>query len=496
VSAVAFAGAALVGASLLSPATALTAVAHGIPEARFDRPFNGFASPSTVLTDSSPADAGLDPRPIDDALAQIAGWEEPSGTTHPLYAGAVTLLGHDGHVVAREASGYALRYADGVGTELPRDQWVPMRQDTIFDMASVSKLFTSILVMQQIERGAIQLEEPVATYLPAFAAQGKGSITVRQLLTHTSGLKPWMPLWSGWPDKASRIAAVLDVAPTSPPGTTYVYSDLNLITLGVLVERQTGQGLDQLVRERITGPLGMTDTMFNPPASLKPRIAAEEYQPSTGRGIVWGTVHDENAWSLGGIAGNAGVFSTAQDMARARPEHAQRRHLWRPPHPVAKQCPEDDDQLQRRLRRQLPWTGLRAGPTVVHGRPGQPDDRGSHRIHRHLDRHRQHVALVRDRAVQPRSPEPKLGQQQPRPPCSRAGPGARAGCEAATRQHRMVQWNEGRHNGDTDHQDPRGPEQGVVGIRPVRGHGGLRPADPGVLDRRWDDLASGPVHGP
>lgn len=313
--AVAFAGAALVGASLLSPATALTAVAHGIPEARFDRPFTGFASASTVLTDRTPVDAGLDAKPIDDALASIAGWEEPSGTTHPLYAGAVTLLGHNGHVVARKASGYALRYADGAGTELPREQWVPMRDDTIFDMASVSKLFTSILVMQQIERGAIQLEEPVARYLPAFAAQGKGSITVRQLLTHTSGLKPWMPLWSGWPDKASRIAAVLDVAPTSPPGTTYVYSDLNLITLGVMVERQTGKGLDQLVRERITDPLGMKDTGYNPDPSLKPRIAATEFEASPPRGMVWGEVHDENAWSLGGVAGHAGVFSTAQDMA-------------------------------------------------------------------------------------------------------------------------------------------------------------------------------------
>ena len=296
-------------------ATTQPAVAHGTPQARFDQPFTGFAGAGTMLTDSSPARAGLDARPIDDALAQIAGWEEPSGATHPLYAGAVTLLGHAGHVVARKASGYALRYADGVGTELPRDQWIPMREDTIFDMASVSKLFTSILVMQQIERGAIQLEEPVATYLPAFAAQGKGAITVRQLLTHTSGLKPWMPLWSGWPDKASRIAAVLDVAPTSPPGTTYVYSDLNLITLGVLLERQTGLGLDQLVRERITMPLQMKDTGYNPDPSLKPRIAATEFEAVPDRGMVWGQVHDENAWSLGGVAGHAGVFSTARDMA-------------------------------------------------------------------------------------------------------------------------------------------------------------------------------------
>jgi len=310
--AIALVSAAMVGMSLLVPSSA---VAHSTPEARYDQPFTGFASTGTVLADRSPAAAGLDAAPIDDALAQIAGWEEPSGAVHPLYAGAVTLLGHDGAVVARQASGYAVRYADGAGTELPRDKWVPMAQDTIFDMASVSKLFTSILVMQQIERGAIRLEEPVATYLPAFGANGKGSITVRQLLTHTSGLKPWMPLWSGWPDKASRIAAVLDVAPTSPPGTTYVYSDLNLITLGVLLERQTGQGLDQLVRERITGPLAMKDTGYNPAASLKPRIAATEFQASPPRGMVWGEVHDENAWSLGGVAGHAGVFSTAQDMA-------------------------------------------------------------------------------------------------------------------------------------------------------------------------------------
>jgi len=309
---IAFVSVALVGASLLMP---LAASAKDAPVARFDRPFEGFASPRTVLTDSTPAAAGLDAGPIGDALTQIAGWEEPSGSTRPLYAGAVTLLGHDGQVVAREASGYALRYADGAGTELPREQWVPMREDTIFDMASVSKLFTSILVVQQIERGAIRLEEPVATYLPAFGANGKGTITVRQLLTHTSGLKPWMPLWSGWPDKASRIQAVMDVAPTSPPGTTYVYSDLNLITLGVLLERQTGSGLDQLVREGITAPLRMRDTGYNPDPSLWPRIAATEFEASPPRGMVRGEVHDENAWSLGGVAGHAGIFSTAQDMA-------------------------------------------------------------------------------------------------------------------------------------------------------------------------------------
>ena len=288
--------AALLGGTLLLPVVSASAARpdpHG-PAGRYDRPQDGFAPAGTVLRDSTPAGAGLDPAPIRDALSQIAGWEEPTGATRPLYAGAVTLMGHDGRVVAREASGYALRYADGAGTELPRDQWVPMRDDTIFDLASVSKLFTSILAMQQVERGALRLDEPVATYVPEFAAHGKGSITVRQLLTHTSGLEPDLPLWRDWPDKASRIAAVLDVAPTSTPGTTYVYSDLNLITLGVLLERQTGTSLDRLVAQRITGPLGMVDTGYNPDASLRPRIAATEFQSVPARGMVRGEVHDEN----------------------------------------------------------------------------------------------------------------------------------------------------------------------------------------------------------
>ena len=220
-----------------------------------------------MLRDGSPASVGLDPAPIRDALGQIAAWEQPAGTTHPLYAGAVTLLGHAGRVVAQEAHGYALRYADGAGTELPPDQWIPMRDDTIFDMASMSKLFTTILVLQQVERGTVDLEAPVATYLPEFAANGKGTITVRQLLTHTSGLQPRTAAVAATdPDRAvADRAPSLDVAPDPPPGTTYVYSDLNLITLGVLLERSTGTAPGPArARRRITGPLGMRDTGYNP----------------------------------------------------------------------------------------------------------------------------------------------------------------------------------------------------------------------------------------
>jgi CubicO group peptidase (beta-lactamase class C family) len=235
--------------------------------------------------------------------------------TRPLYAGGVVLAGHDGYVVQRAASGYALRYADGDGTELPPDQWVPARTDTMFDLASVSKLFTSIALVQQVEAGRIDLDRTVASYIPAFAANDKQAVTVRQLLTHTSGFPAWLPLWSSQPTPEARIQAVYDAKLANPPGTTYLYSDLNMITAGKLVELATGKPLDQVVHDRITGPLGMRDTGYNPPASELGRIAATEYETAPPRGMVRGSVHDENAWALNGVAGHAGVFSTADDLA-------------------------------------------------------------------------------------------------------------------------------------------------------------------------------------
>lgn len=283
---------------------------------RFDRPRQGFAPASTVLQEGTPESVGLDPEPIRAAEQQVDKWTQPdSETGHPMFAGAVGLLAHDGTVVDSYATGSALRYADGEGTELPPGEQVPMQADTIFDMASISKLFTSIAVMQLVEQGQVDVDEPAASYLPEFGVNGKEAITVKQLLTHTSGLEPFLDLWKDWPDKASRIKAVMDVAPKTDPGSAYEYSDLNLITLGVLVERLTGSTLDAVVAERITEPLGMTDTGYNPPAAKLDRIAATEYTTEPPRGLVRGEVHDENAWSLGGVAGHAGVFSTAGDMA-------------------------------------------------------------------------------------------------------------------------------------------------------------------------------------
>jgi CubicO group peptidase (beta-lactamase class C family) len=287
---------------------------------RFDRPRQGFAPAWTILREGTPKQAGLDSGPIDAAVQQLAGWTRDDPVTgHPLYSGQVTLLAHDGVIVSRQAAGYALRYADQQGDLLPAADWIPMRTDTIFDLASLSKLFTSIVAMQWIEAGRLDVGATVASYLPRFATNGKSAITVQQLMTHTSGLPadPTPPLWQD-PDPASRTNAVLDTVPQFTPGSTYLYSDINMIALQLVLEEITGRTLDALVRDDVTGPLGMHDTMYNPPAALRPRIAAEEYEQGPGepqRGLVWGQVHDENAWALGGVAGHAGVFATVDDMA-------------------------------------------------------------------------------------------------------------------------------------------------------------------------------------
>ncbi|GIH17843.1 serine hydrolase [Rugosimonospora africana] len=274
-----------------------------------------FTHPSQTLRYGSAAQAGLVSRYVDQIGTDITSYLAPS-PTYPEYAGAVALAAHDGVIVAHDTAGYALRYADDTPTELPPDQWIPMRQDTIFDLASMTKLFTSIAAVQLISAGRIGLDTPVAQYIPAFAAAGKGDITIRNLLTHTSGLPADpSPSLCDYATNDQRWAAVYAVTPFAPPNTAYLYSDMNMMTLGKVIEQVTGQPLDRVITQRITAPLGMRDTMFNPPDSLRPRIAAEEYQPWTDRGIVWGTVHDENAYCVGGVSGHAGLFSTAHDLA-------------------------------------------------------------------------------------------------------------------------------------------------------------------------------------
>ncbi|MGA4964849.1 serine hydrolase [Streptomyces pseudogriseolus] len=275
-----------------------------------------------ALRHGSAREAGLLPGPLKQLVADAEAFLRPS-PRHPWYAGAVLLAGRGRTVALHRPIGMAVRYqaydeTTDTGVEFPADQQIAMAEDTVFDLASVSKLFTSILAVQQIERGRLTLEAPVASYLPDFGRAGKQDVTIRQLLTHTSGFRAWIPLYEA-PTYEDKVRRVYDEVLANPPGTAYLYSDLNLISLQLVLEQVTGRKLDVLLREEITGPLGMRRTRYNPPASWKPRIAATEdaRKPWSGldRGLVWGEVHDENAYSLGGVAGHAGVFSDAWDLA-------------------------------------------------------------------------------------------------------------------------------------------------------------------------------------
>lgn len=224
--------------------------------------------------------------------------------------GAVLVVGHNGQVVYKRA--YGNRAVD--------PSLEPMTEDTIFDMASLSKcLSTSTAIMQLYEQGKLQFDDPVAKYLPEFAANGKSTITIRQLLTHYSGLSEDVNLKDVWTGKAEGVKRAMESVPYGPPGATFKYSDINFITLGAIVEKLSGQTLDAYAVEHIFQPLGMTETRYTPPTSLVPRIAPTAHnddKPMTHDELLRGVVHDPTTRRMGGVAGHAGVFSTAHDVSR------------------------------------------------------------------------------------------------------------------------------------------------------------------------------------
>ncbi|MFR9794810.1 serine hydrolase domain-containing protein [Streptomyces sp. MS06] len=236
----------------------------------------------------------------------------------PWAAGAVVVAGRGPVVAVEEAAGWAVRYSAydpraDAGVELPEPDRVRATVDTPFDLASLTKLFTAVAAVQQIERGTLGIDARAGAYLPEFTGVARHGITVRQLLTHTSGLPAELPLYDCRDDE-ERLALLRAEPPTGPPGA-YRYSDVNLLLLQQLLERLTGRPLDVLVRDGITRPLGMAATRFGP----CPGAAATEDQrrpwAKADRGMLRGVVHDENAWALGGVAGHAGLFSTGRDLA-------------------------------------------------------------------------------------------------------------------------------------------------------------------------------------
>ncbi len=215
------------------------------------------------------------------------------------------VIGHKGRVWYQKAYGHRAL--------VPRRE--PMTLDTVFDLASLTKpLVTATSVMQLVEDGKLNLDDPVVKYLPELGRNGKEAITVRQLLTHFSGLRSDLDLTEPWQGRDEALRRVWDEKPANPSGERFVYSDINFIVLGVLVERVTGIPLEQDAEANIFRPLGMTRTRFLPPAEWKPRVAPTE--PDEGGTMLRGTVHDPTARRMGGVAGHAGLFGTAEDVAR------------------------------------------------------------------------------------------------------------------------------------------------------------------------------------
>jgi uncharacterized protein YbbC (DUF1343 family)/CubicO group peptidase (beta-lactamase class C family) len=218
--------------------------------------------------------------------------------------GAVVAVGHNNAVVYRKA----------FGSRALQPNQEPMMVGTVFDIASLTKVVaTTTAFMQLFEKGKVRLSDPVAKYIPEFAENGKEDITVRQLLTHYSGLAPDLDLKSSWEGKPSAYTMAFSAAPQQPPGSGFLYSDVNFIVLGALVERISGKPLDQYTRENIFDPLKMTHTRYLPPPEWRANIAPTQYDDKNI--MLRGVVHDPSARRMGGVAGHAGLFSTADDLA-------------------------------------------------------------------------------------------------------------------------------------------------------------------------------------
>jgi SSS family transporter len=232
-----------------------------------------------------------------------------TGLAAKLLPGGVVVIGSGGKVVFHKAYG---NRAEDPAIE-------PATEDTIYDMASLSKcISTSVSIMQMYEAGKLQFDDPVVKYLPEFAANGKSNITIRQLLTHYSGLKEDVPLTDAWTGKAEGVKRAMESAPYGPPGLTFKYSDINFITLGAIVEKLSGEPLNVYAAKHVFAPIGMVHTTYNPAASLKPMIAPTAHnddKPMADDRMLRGEVHDPTTRRMGGVAGHAGVFSTAADAS-------------------------------------------------------------------------------------------------------------------------------------------------------------------------------------
>ena len=252
-------------------------------------------------------------------FAPIAPIVEAAIARHEL-PGAVVLVGR----------GDAIVYHRAFGRRAVRPVEEPMTEDTIFDLASLTKVVaTTTSVMKLVEEGRIRLTDPVAHFIPEFGRYGKSAITIRQLLTHTSGLRPDLELEVEFHGAEEAVRRASEEVPASPPGERFVYSDINFFLLGDIVRRVSGERLDRYAKAQLFDPLGMKETAFLPPESWRARIAPTEAcatlawpcpspTPGTDSTVPFlrGVVHDPTSRRMDGVAGHAGLFSTAADLSR------------------------------------------------------------------------------------------------------------------------------------------------------------------------------------
>ena len=220
--------------------------------------------------------------------------------------GAVVLVGQAGRILFERAYGHR--------SLEPRLE--PMTLETQFDLASLTKVVaTTPAVLRLVQDGKVALDHPVCKYLPDFGRRGKETITIRQVLTHYSGLAPFFRLNTKAPGAASRVVdKICDSDLSAKPGTRFVYSDLGFILLGKLIEVVSGERMDRFVHSRVFSPLKMAETRFNPPPGDHYHIAPTEKRADGT--FLRGHVHDPLASMMGGVAGHAGLFSNARDLSR------------------------------------------------------------------------------------------------------------------------------------------------------------------------------------
>ena len=262
---------------------------------------SGLAVPKERLRKDDPLLAGFDHtllKKVDDIV--LAGIRDSA------FSAAQVAIAKDGLLVYRKSFGsysyeYGSREIDG---------------NALFDLASLTKVIaTTAAVMKLYDRHEIGLDDPVGKYLSPFAAGDKSVITIRHLLLHRGGFPPFRKFYEICTTPGEMLDSVYATALVAHPGDSTIYSDLGMITLGRLVEHVTGMSLASYVKRELYDPLGMQNTMFNPPHALWQRVVATEYDPIWRKALIRGTVHDENAALLGGVSGHAGLFSTAGDLA-------------------------------------------------------------------------------------------------------------------------------------------------------------------------------------